>query len=270
LKTAEFTDYASAAAFIAAGRKKGERATSDGWNTVLYERGSDYVLELHGTEIVRYNSTRTDITIPMRNHVVADRIQRYGFADRFQLNTVGGKWSLSQAWGTLPGIKEDPTIWYPVVGEVPAVITLDASGSSLIAPAGAPMPAVLSGVDRHTILEKPIKTWLSQTMKLLDKGWGFTAADWTMCPLCLPVEGIAGQAMLGQTAMSNAHLMSHVLENVVLPSTLVGLMATQFRGITVLNAKVTPAGDGSMGVGASYNHDAVRRTLKSAIRNSLR
>ncbi len=270
MKTAEFTDHASAAAFIAAGRKKGERATSDGWNTVLYERGSDYVLELHGTEIVRYNSARIEITIPMRNHVVADRIQRYGFADNFQLNTVGGKWSLSQAWATMPGIKEDPTIWYPVVGEIPAVVTLDDTGMNLITPAGAPKPAVLSAVDRYRILEKPLKAWLSQTMKLLDAGWTFSAVQWNECPLCLPVEGIPGQNMLGSLAISNGHLMSHVLENVVLPSTIVGLMTSTFNGMKLLNANIGPSGDGSLGKGAFYNHDAVRRTLKSAIRNSLR
>lgn len=273
MKTAEFTDHASAAAFIAAGRKKGERATADGWNTMLYADGGDFVLKLHGAEIVRYAMSRTEINIPMRNHVVADRVQRYGFADKFQLNTVGGKWSLSQAWGTMAGIDEDPTIWYPVVSEVPSTITIDGSGT-LISPVGNPMPAVLKQSDRDTIWEKPIKAWLAAAMKQLDAGWDFVTSDWRQCPLCLPFEGVPGTASVAYYAISNGHILSHVLEGKVLPSTVVGLVATiGFGGVRPLNVNIDPAGNGHIGGGTSggtYNHDAARRTLKTALRSALR
>ena len=240
---------------------------------MLYDRGTTLELELHGTPVVRYMPTTTHIVIPMRNHVVADRIQRYGFADKFQLNTVGGKWSLSQAWGTMAGIDEDPTIWYPVVEQIPNEVIID-STAGLTSPVGNPMPAVLKQSDRDTIWEKPIKSWLSAAMKYLDAGWDFTVGDWHKCPLCLPFEGVPGTASLAYYAISNSHILSHVLEGKVLPSTVVGMAATMgFGGVRPLNANIDPAGNGHIGgntSGGTYNHDAARRTLKNALRSALR
>jgi hypothetical protein len=265
LKPAEFTDHASAAAFLAAGRKKGERATSDGWNTVLYDRGSTLVLELHGTPVVTYSpSGETTIDIPMRNHVVADRVQRYGLADKFQLNTVGNKWALSQAWRTLPGINDAPIIWYPVLADVPAAFTIN--GGAVTSHSVSPMPPVLSRTDRKSILALPEKRWRAKAMKMMDAGWTFTGADMLKCVLCTNYdEGQIFCSSIGQMSGDTTHLISHVLEGVVLPSTVLTLVA-EMRGVPYTGVTGSISG-GTMGsVSPAYNRDMVARYLKAALR----
>ena len=271
MKPAEFTDHASAQAFLAAGRKKGERATADGWNTVLYDRGSHLALELHGTPVVTYTATETTISIPMRNHVVADRIQRYGFADRFRLETSGRTWALSQAWGTLPGIDEQQTIWYPVVAEVPADVVITSAG--LVSPTPNPMPPVLTSADRAMIFAGPVKQWLSKVMKMLDAGMPVTTDDWMKCQHCILNPKAPWQlwSSLAMQAGDHKHLMSHVLEGAVFPCTLASLMS--FVSSAGPLGIMVDAGTGIGTMGGSnrgYERARTRRYLKAALNTITR
>jgi hypothetical protein len=71
---------------------------------------------------------------------------------------------------------------------------------------------------------------------------------------------------------SHTHLMSHVLEGIVLPATVVGLMAASAASTRVLNLAVDGAGNGTMGGSSNiaYNHDTTRRYLKSMLRAAVR
>lgn len=270
MKPAEFTDYASATAFLMAGRKKNERATADGWNTVLKDTGLGVlVLELHGTPVVQYSAGGTEINIPMRNHVVADRIQRYGFADNFRLNVSAKAWSISQRWGQLPGINAMQDIWYPIVEQAPNTIVIDAAGTMVTPTLGAAMPTALTPADRKMIFDPAIKKWLSTAMKMLDAGYSFTGPEWSRCHLCLGFDDLESTA-LGAMANDTRHIMSHVLEGHVSPAFLRMLAHISWTHPS-LGIEVDPlSGDGTMGAPhRRYNRSAVRTGMRRALRTLI-
>lgn len=259
MKPAEFTDYASARAFLAAGRKKGQRATNDGWNTVLYDRGSMLDLQLHGTSVVQYTMAGTIVTIPMRNSVVLDRIQRYALADQYRIVTDARKqWRLEQAWQTLPGIVVPQTLYVPALFDVPPVLELD-SARNLVVPTPLTKPGALSASDRRLLFDVPTRRWAASATKALEEGIVFDSATWHACYMCVD--------NLGNMSRDSRHLMSHLLEGVVLPSTIMSFMA----GVKhLINFVIDPAGNGDLKIANTVTAPTVRTMLRNSMRNQVR
>jgi hypothetical protein len=263
LKPAEFTDYASASAFVAAGRKKTSRATKDGWNTVLYDRGTHLSLELHGSEIVRYHPSGVKtISIPMRTHVVADRVQRYGLGDKFLLVTSPSKgWTISEAFLVLPGIAAPQTLWVPRAA-VTDQIEIDAAGIITHPPLPA-MPTQLSSQNRYDIFKPAMKKWLRSVMTKLDAGFEFTEDDWHACPQCYFDPTKKHRGTLSAATGDWTHIRSHVLEGAH-PIAMLAQMVHVYGGLQY-DSTTPPRGR----IGGKSNHRYNREFTRRQLRNQI-
>jgi hypothetical protein len=261
LKPAEFTDFTSATAFLAGGRKKTERATKDGWNTVLYDRGTYLSLELHGSEIVRYHVTGAKtLSVPMRTHVVADRIQRYGLGDKYMLVANSKNWSISEAFLTLPGIVSPQTIWVPrtVIADS---IEMDHTGQ-VVHPSLPGMPTALTGSHRWEIFKPATKKWLRSTMVTLDAGFSFDEDDWYACPQCYYDPATKARQTLSQATGDWNHLRSHVLEGAI-PVAMIAQVTPAYCGLE-FDSFAPPRGRLG-GSNSRYNREFTRRQLRQLI-----